>query len=346
MRAHMLSKTPKSNERERLIGRLGFLMKPSQEKVVLLVTIILGIIFSFILERFATVGNMLAMLRSMSILGILALGMGIVVIARGLDLSQIVAMAATAAIALQLMTKGMSIPMSLIWALPFAISLGLFNGFFIAYVEVPALFTTLASGFMAYGFARSWLIDFILQYPPSNATGFLFLGQGRILGIPLPIYIFVISSIVVHFLLSKTVLGLYIYAQGDNYEAARLSGIPVRVLTLVEYILCSLIGYFAGIILTSSAAIMNTQIIYSTMIFDVVLVVVLGGISLIGGRGSVWSVVVGVLLISVLLNGLTMANLSTMAQNICKGIVLLGAILLDNRLHPVDEETARQGDIL
>jgi len=247
---------------------------------------------------------------------------------------------------LQLMTKGMSIPMALILGLPFAISLGLFNGFFIAYVEVPALFTTLASGFMAYGFARSWLIDFILQYPPPNATGFLFLGQGMILGIPLPIYIFVISSIIVHFVLSKTALGLYIYAQGDNYEAARLSGIPVRVLTLVEYSLCSLIGYFGGIILTSSAAIMNTQIVYSTMIFDVVLVVVLGGISLIGGRGSVWSVVVGVLLISILLNGLTMANLSTNAQNICKGIVLLGAILLDNRLHPVDEETARQGDIL
>jgi ribose transport system permease protein len=89
---------------------------------------------------------------------------------------------------------------------------------------------------------------------------------------------------------------------------------------------------------------MNTQVINSTLIFDVILVVVLGGVSLVGGRGSVLSVLVGTALIGTLLNGMTILNLDTNVQNIVKGAVLLAAILLDNRLHPRDEETARQGD--
>jgi ribose transport system permease protein len=89
---------------------------------------------------------------------------------------------------------------------------------------------------------------------------------------------------------------------------------------------------------------MDTQVINGTLIFNVILVVVLGGISLVGGRGSVWSVVVGALLIGTLLNGMTLMNLSNDVQDIAKGVVLLAAIILDNRLHPRDEETVRQGD--
>lgn len=96
--------------------------------------------------------------------------------------------------------------------------------------------------------------------------------------------------------------------------------------------------------MASSSALVNLQIINSTLIFNVLRVVVLGGISLVGGRGGVASVIVGTLLIGVLRDGMTLMDMGATVQNIAKGIVLLAAILLDNFLHPKDEETARQGD--
>ena len=94
----------------------------------------------------------------------------------------------------------------------------------------------------------------------------------------------------------------------------------------------------------SETALMHLQVAESTLIFDVIMVVVLGGVSLVGGRGNVLSVVVGTLLIGVLLNGMTIMDMDVQTQNIIKGIVLLLAIVLDSWLHPRDEETSKQGD--
>jgi ribose transport system permease protein len=124
-----------------------------------------------------------------------------------------------------------------------------------------------------------------------------------------------------------------------------MSGIAVRPLTILEYTLCAGIGFLAGILKASMVAQIDLRIINSTLIFDVILVVVLGGVSLIGGRGSIWSVLAGTALIGTLLNGMTMMDIPSNVQDIVKSIALLGALILDNRLHPRDEETARQGDI-
>lgn len=327
-----------------LAGGRRLIAKPSQEQIVFLVTILLAIVFSILLDGFATLGNLLAMARSVSILGILALGMGIVVIGRGLDLSLIASMAISAAFALQLMQGGSGVPLALAAGLAVAIVIGLANGFIISFIEVPALFTTLATGFLVFGLARTFLLDGLIIYVPPAEQAFLFLGQGRFLGIPMPVIMFLLTALVVHVLMSRTSIGRFIYAHGDNAEAARLTGIPVRPLTMAEYALSAVIGFIAGIVMATSTASMNTQIINSTLIFDVVLVVVLGGVSLVGGRGSVWSVLAGTLLIGTLLNGMTILDLNNNVQNIIKGVVLLAAIVLDNRLHPRDEETARQGD--
>jgi ribose transport system permease protein len=317
---------------------------PSQETVVLIVALVLVAFFSLTLTGFATVGNFLNIARSVSILGILSLGMGVVVIGRGLDLSQIAATAVSAAIVVQMLAAGHSPWVALSVGAAVALSIGIGNGLIIAFVEIPALFTTLASGFLIYGIARMVVLDGFISYVPKEQEAFLFLGQGTVLGIPTPILIFAITAIIVHLLLSRTSIGRFIYAHGDNHDTARMTGIPVRPLTVFEYAVCALIGYLAGLVMAATTASMNTQIINSTLIFDVILVVVLGGISLVGGRGSVWSVIVGTALIGILLNGMIIMNLDGNLQSIIKGLVLLGAILLDNRLHPRDEETARQGD--
>jgi ribose transport system permease protein len=320
------------------------LKKPSQEQIVLIVTVALAVFFGIALKGFATMGNLLTMARSVSVLGILGLGMGVVVIGRGLDLSQIASMAVGTAVVVQMAAHGVSLPVALLVGLAVVVTISVVNGFFIAFVEIPALFTTLATGSLVYGLARATVLEGFISYIPPEQTAFLFIGQGAFLGVPMPVLVFAAMAFIVHFIMSRTSIGLFIYAHGDNQESARLSGLPVRPLTILEYAMCAVIGYVAGLVMASSTASMNTQVIVSTLIFDVILVVVLGGISLVGGRGSVWSVVVGTALIGTLLNGMTILNLSNNIQNIIKGVVLLAAILLDNRLHPRDEETARQGD--
>jgi ribose transport system permease protein len=327
------------------VGRSGggVWPKPSQEQIVLLITVIVAVVFGLTLPGFASVGNLLSLLRNVAILGTLALGMGVVVIGRGIDLSQVAILAASSATAIQLMNAGAPTSVAIVAALALAIAIGVVNGAIIAFVEVPALFTTLATALVAFGLTR-YAINTMIVYPPVTATGFLFLGQGRLFGIPMPVIVFVMVALVVHLLLSRTSIGRFVYAHGDNAEAARLSGIAVRPLTIIEYTLSAMIAFVAGLLMASSTASMNMLVVNGTLIFDVILVVVLGGISLVGGRGSVLSVVVGTALIGTLLNGLTIMDLDTNLQDMIKGFVLLGAIILDNRLHPRDEETARQGD--
>jgi ribose transport system permease protein len=322
--------------------RVGF-AKPNQEQIVLLITIALLIVFGLTLNGFATLSNLLNLLRSISILGILGLGMGLIVISRGIDLSEVAIMAGSWAIALIQIQQGMPVLGAVLLALAVALAIGVVNGLMVAFVEAPALFVTLAAGFVIYGlafwFAPAWVV-----YAPKDAPDLLFLGAGRFLGIPVPILVFAIAGIAMQLFLSRTSIGRFIYAQGDNPEAARLTGIPLRPLIVLEYVMVALLAWLAGLVWIGTTGSIQMAITQGTLIFDVVLVVVIGGISLIGGRGSVYSVVVGCVLIGVLLNAFTIMDVNSEVQNIIKGMVLLAAIVLDNWLHPRDEETARQGD--
>ena len=317
--------------------------QPTQTIAVLGMCLILLVVFSMSLKGFLTLGNMLALARNISILGILALGMAVVVIGRGLDLSQVASFASSTAIAIILMNSGYATPIALLVGFLIAIAIGLVNGFLISVVEMPPLLTTLASSLAVLGITRTTAVQHYVVFLSKGHDGFLRLG-GNILGVPAPILIFVATAIVVHVFLSRSVLGRFIYAHGDNPEAARLSGLPTRPLTMMEYALCAGIGYIGGVVMIAETSLMHLQVAESTLIFDVIMVVVLGGVSLVGGRGNVMSVVVGTLLIGVLLNGMTIMDMDVQTQNIVKGIVLLIAIVLDSYLHPRDEETSKQGD--
>ncbi len=318
--------------------------KPSQALLVFGIGVVAFLVFSVTLNGFLTVGNLLALARNISILGVLALGMAIVVIARGLDLSQVASMAAATAIALLLMNAGWSTPMALLTGLLLAIGVGLLNGWLISVVEMPPLLTTLASGLAVLGITRSVAVQhFVVNLEPGHED-FLRLGGNLPGGIPVSLIVFIAVALAVHVFLSGTVLGRFIYAHGDNPDAARLGGLPTRPLTMLEYALCAAIGYVGGVVMIAQTALMHLQVVESTLIFDVIMVVVLGGVSLTGGRGNVASVVVGTLLIGVLLNGMTIMDLDVQMQNIVKGLVLLVAIVLDSVLQPRDEETSKQGD--
>ncbi len=214
----------------------------------------------------------------------------------------------------------------------------------VAFVEAPALFVTLATTLVVYG-AAYWIAPVYVVYAPQDAAALLFAGRGTLFGIPMPIFVFAGAALLMHAFLSRTSIGRFIYAQGDNPDAARLSGIALRPLTVLEHVLVAVFAWLAGLVWIGQTGSMQTNIvIIGTQIFDVILVVVLGGISLVGGRGGVLSVVVGCALIGTLLNAFTIMDVNTEVQNIIRGVVLLVAIIVDNWLHPRDEETARQGD--
>jgi ribose transport system permease protein len=321
-----------------------WLKKPNQELIVLATAVVCFLFFAVTLTGFATFGNLVTMLRSIAVLGILSTGMAVVVIGRGLDLSQVSVMAISSAWVLTLMASDMNLVTIMVLGLGFALAVGILNGWIVAFIEIPPLFATLATGLVCFGFGRWILLSGVHAYPPKEATDFLFLGQGLFLGLPMPVLIFLTVAIVVHVFLKRTTIGRHIYGLGDNILAARLIGISVRPLIILTYMISATAAFIAGITTAATVASMNTEIVNSTLIFDVLLVVVLGGVSLSGGRGGIVSVVVGAILIGILLNGMTILNINSDVQNIAKGVVLLAAIIVDRRLHPKDEETDKQGD--
>ncbi len=325
------------------VGKQTTWRKPSQAEAVLVMCVLLIIGFALTLERFWTAGNIFSLARNISILGILSLGMAVVVIGRGLDLSQVASMASSAAITIIVINAGYPLVVALLLGMTVAVLVGVLNGFLISVIEMPPLLTTLASALAVVGFTRLTAVQYYVVNLKSGHDDFLAIG-GNMWGVPIPVLIFIGMAVIVHLMLSRTVLGRFIYAHGDNPEAARLTGIPTRPLTILEYSMSAAIGYVAGLVMISQTALMHLQVAESTLIFDVIMVVVLGGVSLVGGRGNVMSVVVGTLLIGVLLNGMTIMDMDGQTQDIFKGLVLLIAIVLDSYLHPRDEETSKQGD--
>jgi ribose transport system permease protein len=132
---------------------------------------------------------------------------------------------------------------------------------------------------------------------------------------------------------------------GENYLAARITGIPTRPMIVIQYVLSSVIAFIAGIVTAAAVTSMNSRVVNSTLIYDVILVVVVGGIGLSGGKGGIRNVIVGTLLIGILLNGMTILDIPFTLQNLIKSAILLVAILVDSAINPRDEQTGQQGDI-
>jgi ribose transport system permease protein len=301
----------------------------SQQSIVFVLFVLMFLGFALLLPGFAQVDNLLTLLQNVAILGILGLGMSVVVIGRGIDISMIAALAVPSGLLLQLMQNGMR----------------LVNGWLIAYAEVPSLFTTLASGLFLAGLGQAFFFQLEVVQWPSNMDSIAWMGRGTFAGLPMPVVMFGIAAAGLALFLKRLRAGAFIYAIGDNPFGARATGLPTRPIVVLQYVMAALIGVFAGIVMAASVNSMPTRIFNSTMIYDVVLVVVLGGIGLSGGRGGVLNVIIGTLLIGTMLNGMTILDISYSVQNIVKGVVLLVAILVDSAFNPRNEETAQQGDI-
>ena len=325
-------------------GRLRRLFL-TQEGVVLALALAAFVAFAVILPGFLSTRNLLALVRSVSILGMLALGMGLVVVGRGIDVSMIATMVVAVSWAFVLNQSGLPFAGALMVGALLVVAVGLVIGFLIAFCDVPAIFTTLAMGSVIYGLGRTYFIRLDMQNVPPGQGWFDAVGRGALFGVPFPIVAFGVLSFAIHGLLTRTRFGWMLRAIGTNPAAARITGLPVRPMIFAQYVASGLIAYLAGLVMASSASAINARLYNSTMIYDVLLVVVLGGIGLSGGQGGVRNVLLGTVLVGTLLNGMTIMNIDYTVQNLVKGTVLLAAIVIDALINPRDEQTGQQGDI-
>ena len=320
-------------------------MQLTQEQIVLAIAVLLFVAFAATLKGFVAADNLLALVQNVSILGILGLGMAIAIIGRGIDLAIVTTMTMSVAWVLSLAGHGLPPAAAAAAGFAFAMLIGLVAGVLIAYVEIPAIFATLALASVIYGLSRLGLVGEDLIYVPQSAEWTRVIGGGVVWGVPTSIIVFLAFAALAYFFLQFTKPGRFLRAIGDNPLRARIGGIPVRPMIVLQYIVSSVTGFVAGIVMATLIGSMNTRLVNSTMVYDVILVVVLGGIGLSGGRGGVRNVLVGTLLIGILLNGMTIMDIPYILQNLIKGVILLVAIIVNSLINPRDEQTSQQGDI-
>ncbi len=315
--------------------------------VVLVATVLLIALFSIQIDGFATPGNLRVLLSNSASLVILSCGMAVVIISRGLDLSLIAQMVAGAATFSILINAGLNG-----WA-AFALTLfamaliGLMNAWLIAYAEIPAMLATLASAMSITGFFRFAILrgEYLLLLDKSNPAVAL-LSSSVLSGVPVPFLLMTSTLLVTWGLLRYSVPGRITYAMGDNFQAARLTGLPVRTTTLAIYVFAAFTAFIAGLVVSSASGTVDFRTVTNgSLLFDVILVVVLGGIPLRGGRGGVGNILIGAALIAVLRNGMTLMDFSTQTQDVLKGLVLITAIVADRFINPRDIETDTVGDL-
>jgi ribose/xylose/arabinose/galactoside ABC-type transport system permease subunit len=292
--------------------------------------------------RFLQPSNLSIILFQSSVIGVLVLGQTLVMLVAGIDLS-VVAIAILAAIVMGAGGSERQIMMNLSGILPFlgfwqsiviAIAgsalIGLVNGIAVVAFRIPAFIATLAMSLALSGVAMLMTGGGPVHYPDPFYDAF---GQARLLGLPLPVYVFLALALGFGLFLSRSTIGVRIYAIGGNPRAAALSGIPVGKVTILVYTLCGLLAGVAGFLFlarTGSVAPMSG----GGLLLSTIAAVVVGGVSLAGGKGSILNAVVATLLLAGLSNLMNILLISPHLQDAVGGIIIVLAIMMNARLDP------------
>jgi ribose transport system permease protein len=302
----------------------------------LIALLVLCLVISLLSDKFLTVANGWNVLRQISVNICISVGMTLVVLTAGIDLSVGSVLALCGAITAGLLKLGIELPdqnlyigFTLFGACLIGIlagaALGFFNGWAITTFKVPPFVATLAMLTVARGFTMLWTGGF----PISNlGTSFAKLGTGWFIGVPVPVWISFLVVLLAIFISNKTPLGRYIYAIGGNENAARLSGIQINKVKIMVYSLAGALAALGGLMMTArlDSAQPNAGTGYE---LDAIAAVVIGGTSLSGGRGTILGTVLGAIIIGVLNNGLVLLNVSPFWQQVVKGLVILLAVIID-----------------
>lgn len=289
--------------------------------------LLLVVVISVLRPRFISAANLRNVIRIASINGLLAIGMTFVILTGGIDLSvgAVMGCAGMYSAYFAQAAKGYPPIVAVLIGLLIGLGFGLFNGWIIAYLKVPAFVGTLGSMSIASG------LTFLLTDAkpiPNLSEGFKKMGGGNLGMIPIPIMMMSVVLLVCFALLYKTRYGRYIFAVGGNLNAAHVSGIDTKKIIGSVYVIAGVLSAFAGIITTArvTSGVTSTGKGYET---DAIAAVVIGGTSLTGGKGRLWGTIVGILIMQFLSNGLDMLGVNAYYQLLVKGFVVIGAVMLD-----------------
>ena len=302
----------------------------------LIALIIMAVAMTVLSDNFATKDNLFNVARQISVNMCISVGMTMVILTGGIDLSVGSILAFTGVVAAGLFKNGIELQginlsigftlFGVIWvSIVVGGFLGWFNGLMITRFKVPAFVATLAMLTIARGLTMLYTKGF-----PITQLGdhFTYLGTGWFLGIPMPVWISIFVIVLSTFFMNKTRIGRYIYAIGGNERAALLSGVNVNKVLVIVYMIAGVLSGVAGLLVTArlDSAQPNAGLSYE---LDSIAAVVIGGTSLSGGKGSIIGTVIGAGIIGVLNNGLVLLNVSPFWQQVIKGLVILLAVIID-----------------
>lgn len=307
-----------------------------------IVLILLGlfILMSVLSPAFLKTRNLLNVVRQISVIGLIGMGVTIVIITTGIDLSSGSVIALSAVIAASLaqregweaaMYPGLAgklpVIVPILAGILIGVLCGFLNGWTIAKFKIPPFIATLGMMTIARGFALLYSDG----RPVSSLTdSYNFIGQGEVLGIPFPIIILAVMAVLTHIMLNNTKFGRHIYAIGGNEQAAKISGLDVGKMLILIYTFAGFLSGLAGVVLSSRIS-SGQPGLGQGYELDAIASAVIGGTSFSGGIGTIWGTMVGALIIGILNNGLDLLNVSAYWQQIVKGLIIVIAIILDER---------------
>ncbi|WP_410090826.1 ribose ABC transporter permease [Vibrio cholerae] len=315
-----------SDNRKKLLSKEWLIEQKS-----LIALLFLVVIVSFLNPNFFTVDNLLNILRQTSVNAIIAVGMTLVILTAGIDLSVGSVLALCGAFAATLVAMEVPVLVAVPTALLAGAALGAISGIIIAKGKVQAFIATLVTMTLLRGVTMVYTDGRPISTGfTDTADTFAWFGTGYALGIPVPVWLMVVVFVGAWYLLNHTRFGRYVYAVGGNESATRLSGINVDRVKIGVYAICGLLAALAGIIVTSrlSSAQPTAGMGYE---LDAIAAVVLGGTSLMGGKGRIMGTLIGALIIGFLNNALNLLDVSSYYQMIAKAVVILLAVLVDNK---------------
>ncbi len=301
------------------------------EQKSLIALIVLIVVVSFLNEYFFTLSNILNILRQTSVIAILAAGMTLVILTAGIDLSVGSILALCGAFAASMISLQIPVYIALPITLLGGTALGSMTGIIIAKGKIQAFIATLVTMTLLRGVTMVYTDGRPISTGFTDVSdAFSWFGTGYLFGVPVPVWLMVGVFSGLWYLLNHTRFGRYIYALGGNEPATLLSGINVDRIKIGVYGICGALSALAGIIITSrlSSAQPTAGMGYE---LDAIAAVVLGGTSLAGGKGRIMGTLIGALIIGVLNNALNLLDVSSYYQMIVKAMVILLAVLVDNK---------------
>ncbi len=297
----------------------------ARKYATLFILVIFLIAMAFLSDRFFTFKNLTNVGRQISLNAILALGMTLVIISGGIDLSVGGVCALGCCVCAKILNSTGSSLLAIAVVLLIGLAVGAFNGFVVSKTGIAPFIVTLSTVSIIRGITL--VMTNASPMPISNAA-FKFIGQGTLLGIPFPIYITLILAIITAFVMNKTVFGRYVYAIGGNERSAVVAGIQVKKVKISVYMVSGFLAAFTAIIYTSRLS-SGVPSLGDGFEMDAITAAVIGGASLAGGQGHIWGTMIGAVIIGILNNALNLLNINSYFQDIVKGVVVLLAVLFD-----------------